>query len=92
MNVLLMVPAFGMLLVERFGVAVLDLLDNDPDKLLGHGISRKKLAGMLVALPIPSAPSTMALSLRKRRNLEQCTHGWILQLSWVSLLQALGRC
>jgi len=34
-------------LVERFGVAVLDLLDNDPEKLLGKGISRKKLAGML---------------------------------------------
>ncbi|MDQ7835831.1 MAG: ATP-dependent RecD-like DNA helicase [Humidesulfovibrio sp.] len=34
-------------LVKRFGVAVLDLLDNDPEQLLGKGISRKKLAGML---------------------------------------------
>jgi exodeoxyribonuclease V alpha subunit len=34
-------------LVDRFGVAVLDLLDNDPEKLLGKGISKKKLAGML---------------------------------------------
>ena len=34
-------------LVDRFGVGVLDLLDNDPEKLLGKGITRKKLAGMV---------------------------------------------
>ncbi|MBA4357415.1 MAG: ATP-dependent RecD-like DNA helicase, partial [Desulfovibrio sp.] len=34
-------------LVQRFGVAVLDLLDSDPEKLLGKGITRKKLAGMV---------------------------------------------